>query len=98
SLEDADDTFLSGAGCEFKPAKDVGSKKDKSDDQAWERLTAALGHMPPGDLALLQEFLVGQSQGDASTSGAAGRQSIEVDRPGGATGEKLSPRGRVEDD
>ena len=87
SLEDADDPFISEAGRESKSANNGGSKKDQSDDRAWERLTAALGHMPPGDLALLQELLVVQSQGEAAT-GAAGRQSIDAGRLGGVTGEK----------
>lgn len=98
SHKGADDPFVSEAGHAAQASKSVGSKKDQADERAWERLTAALGHMPPGDLALLQEFLVGQSQGEAST-GTAGRKSIEMDgRLGGITGEKQSPHGRVEDD
>lgn len=59
SHEEADDPFLSETGRAPQASKSLGLKKDKADERAWERLTAALGHMPPGDLALLQEFLVG---------------------------------------
>ena len=88
SLEETDDPFVSEAGRAPQTSKSVSSRKDQADERAWERLTAALGHMPPGDLALLQEFLVGQSQGEAAT-GAVGRKSTEIDgRLRGAIGEK----------
>lgn len=89
SLEETDDSFVSNNGHTPTTAKAVDSKgKEQTDERAWERLTAALGHMPPGDLALLQEFLVGQSQAEAST-GTVGRRSTETDgRLSGAPGEK----------